>query len=70
MVTFVPSIFHTREVHVDEMNTRNNIESLEKNLNQKPLWRQRFEIYNKYFISKGNPSSTIGDKNIIVAIST
>jgi hypothetical protein len=59
-VIVVPSIFHTREVHIDEMN-------IKRTKTKNPFWRQRFGTYTIYLISKGNPSSAIGDGSIIVA---
>jgi hypothetical protein len=37
-IAVVPSIFHTKEMHINGTNTRNDTESPKKNLNQKPFW--------------------------------
>jgi hypothetical protein len=61
-VIVVPSIFHTMEVHIDEMN-------IKRTQTKSPFWKQRFGTYTRYLISKGNPSSAIGDGSIIVTTS-
>jgi hypothetical protein len=62
-------MFYIEEMHVGGMNIKNNIESLEKDMNQKSFWKQTFGTYIRYLISKGNPSNTTGDENIIIVTS-
>ncbi len=68
-VVAAPSIFCIEEVHIYKMNIINDIKYLEKNSNQKPFWRKKFETYTRYLIFKGNPFNVIGDRKIIIVAS-